>query len=58
MSGKGAYLEGGKKGGGCMNTHGEGGRGAGFKKVVLVPLLSKGGQGDQQQEDPGAREWP
>jgi hypothetical protein len=37
-----------------MNTHGEGGgRGAGFKEVVLVPLLSKGGPGDQQQGGPG-----
>ncbi len=36
-----------------MNTHGEGGRGAGFKEVLLVPLLSKWGQGDQQQGGPG-----
>jgi hypothetical protein len=41
-----------------MNTHGEGGRGAGFKEVVLVPLLSKGGKGINDREDPGAREWP
>ncbi len=29
-----------------------GGRRAGFKEVVLVPLLSKGGQGEQQMEAP------
>jgi hypothetical protein len=32
-----------------------GGRGAGFKEAVLVPLLSKGGQGDQQQGGPGGK---
>jgi hypothetical protein len=35
-----------------------GGRGAGFKEVVLVPLLSKGGQGDQQQGVHGGKERP
>jgi hypothetical protein len=34
---------------------GLGGRGAGFKEVVLVPLLSKVGQGDQQQGAPGGK---
>ncbi len=42
LSGKGAYIKGGKKGGEGMNTHGEGGDGGG-----------DGGQGDQQQGGPG-----
>ncbi len=39
----------------CTLTVRGGGRGAGFKEVVLVPLLSKGGQGDQQQGGPGGK---
>jgi hypothetical protein len=35
-----------------------GGRGAGSKEAVLVPLLSKGGQWDQQQGAPGGKERP
>ncbi len=40
----GAYIKGGKKGGGGMNTHDEGG--------------GMGGKGINNREDPGAREWP
>ena len=32
-----------------------GGRGAGFKEVVLVPLLSKGGLRGQQKVAPGGK---
>jgi hypothetical protein len=45
MSGKGAYIEGERKGGGGMNSHGEGGGEGGVD----------GGQGDQQQGGPGGK---
>jgi hypothetical protein len=44
LSGKGAYIKGGKKEGGGMITHGEGGEGGG-----------DGGQGDQQKGGPGGK---
>jgi hypothetical protein len=50
-----------KKEVGGRNTHGEGGEGGGVQgggTCSLVPLLSKGGHGDQQQGVHGGKERP